>query len=224
MNEALNLHPATLNAIKLGLFALVTAALLGMTYTGTREQIELAQLRMEQRALAEVVENLPHQELLLRDRVGIPEQGRALLRSGEQDLIQLVRNDANEVVAMIIPTTAPDGYTDAIRMIVGINLAGELTGVRVIEHKETPGLGDKVDLAKSNWILSFEGKSLENPTASGWAVNKEGGQFDSFTGATITPRAVIRQVRNALLFYRQYAQDVLGMAPAAEKDAQESNP
>ncbi len=209
MTDPLKLHPATLNALKLGLFALVTAALLGATYSGTREQIELAQLRMEQRALAEVVENIDHSELLLEDRVEIPAEGRALLRSREGDQIQLVRNGQNQVVALIIPTTAPDGYTDAIRMIVGINLAGVLTGVRVVEHKETPGLGDKVDLAKSNWILSFQGKSLNNPAAAGWAVTKDGGQFDSFTGATITPRAVVRQVRNSLTFYRQYAQDIL---------------
>lgn len=216
MSDSIQLHPATLNAIKLGAFALVTAALLGMTYSGTKEQIELAQLRMEQRALAEVVETIDHSELLLRDRVEVPEQGRALLRWQPDDQIQLVRNAENAVVALIVPTTAPDGYSGAIRMIVGIDLDGNLTGVRVVDHRETPGLGDKIDLSKSDWILGFLGKSLTNPSAEGWAVKKDGGQFDSFTGATITPRAVVRQVRNSLLFYRQYGQQLIDSTTASQ--------
>lgn len=212
MSDSLQIHPATLNALKLGLFALITAALLGMTYANTREQIELAQLRMEQRALAEVVQSIEHRELALSDRVAVPPQGRALLRSREDDQIQLVRDAAGQVVALIAPTTAPDGYTDAIRMIVGIDQTGQITGVRVVEHRETPGLGDKVELSKSNWILGFSGKSLNNPLAEGWAVSRDGGQFDSFTGATITPRAVVKQVRNSLLFFRQYGSDLIEAA------------
>ena len=89
-----------------------------------------------------------------------------------------------------------------INLIIGINRDGSLAGVRVLSHNETPGLGDKVDLKKSQWILGFNGKSLQNPTENLWTVKKDGGEFDQFTGATITPRAVVQQVRRTLEFFR----------------------
>lgn len=85
-------------------------------------------------------------------------------------------------------------------MIVGVNRDGTIAGARVLSHKETPGLGDKVELSKSNWILGFDGRSLQNPQASQWKVKKDGGEFDQFTGATITPRAVVQQIKRVLEF------------------------
>jgi len=102
-----------------------------------------------------------------------------------------------------LPTVAPDGYSGDIKLIVGINLDGTIAGVRALSHKETPGLGDKVDLRKSNWILNFNGRSLLQPSIEQWAVKKDGGTFDQFTGATITPRAVVKSVKKALLFFQQ---------------------
>ena len=86
-------------------------------------------------------------------------------------------------------------------MIVGINFDGTLAGVRVVEHRETPGLGDKVDLNKSDWILGFNSKSLSNPQRAAWDVKKNNGDFDQFTGATITPRAVIHQIAQTLDYF-----------------------
>ena len=94
-------------------------------------------------------------------------------------------------------TTAPDGYSGNIRMLVGPTPAGEVLGVRVIEHHETPGLGDKIELRISNWILSFSNKWLKPDNLNDWAVKKDGGKFDQFSGATITPRAVVNQVRRS---------------------------
>jgi electron transport complex protein RnfG len=94
-------------------------------------------------------------------------------------------------------------------MLVAIDKNGVVTGSRVISHKETPGLGDKVDLKKSKWILSFANKSLENPSLKGWAVKKDGGDFDQFTGATITPRAVVRAVKNTLIYFDQHKDTLL---------------
>jgi electron transport complex protein RnfG len=93
-------------------------------------------------------------------------------------------------------------------MIVGINRDGSVAGVRVLSHKETPGLGDKVELKKSQWILSFNGRSLDNPLTDGWAVRKDKGEFDQFTGATITPRAVIAKVHGALTFFSRHKRDL----------------
>lgn len=100
-------------------------------------------------------------------------------------------------VAAVLKLAAPDGYNGDIHLLIGINFDGTLTGVRVTAHKETPGLGDALETARSDWILGFDGRSLRNPVPTGWAVKKDGGEFDQFTGATITPRAVVKAVRQA---------------------------
>lgn len=110
----------------------------------------------------------------------------------------------NRPVAALFIVTAPDGYSGNIRMVVGVYADQTLAGVRVLAHKETPGLGDKIDAAKSPWILQFAGKSLQLPTPEDWAVRKDGGSFDQFTGATITPRAVVGAVRRTLEWSQQH--------------------
>ncbi|WP_372880785.1 electron transport complex subunit RsxG [Psychromonas sp.] len=105
-------------------------------------------------------------------------------------------------VSAIILFTASAGYSGDITMLVAIKADGQLSGVRVLSHTETPGLGDKIELAKSNWILDFSGLSLSKPDTTGWAVKKDGGQFDAFTGATITPRAVVKGVFEALQLFK----------------------
>jgi Na+-translocating ferredoxin:NAD+ oxidoreductase RnfG subunit len=134
---------------------------------------------------------------------------QAIVDSGES--IQVVRDDSAVPVAFIVPSVAPEGYSGDIRLLVGLDLQGTVTGVRATEHRETPGLGDKVDTKKSNWILGFNGKSLNDPL-NGWAVKKDGGDFDAFTGATITPRAVVTQVEAVLLFYQENRAELIALA------------
>jgi RnfABCDGE-type electron transport complex G subunit len=110
-----------------------------------------------------------------------------------------------EPVAVIFNSVAPNGYNGRINLLVGVNVDGSVAGVRVIKHAETPGLGDGIEIRKSPWIRSFDGKSLDNPDAAGWRVKRDGGEFDQLTGATITPRAIVAAVRNTLLYYRQNA-------------------
>ena len=93
----------------------------------------------------------------------------------------------NQAIAVFFPVKATEGYTGPISLVIGVKTNGELAGVRVLQHQETPGLGDQIELKKSDWVLSFNGLSLNNPQATGWKVKKDGGQFDQFTGATITP-------------------------------------
>jgi electron transport complex protein RnfG len=104
---------------------------------------------------------------------------------------------------MILPAVAPDGYSGEIRLLVGIDLDGRILGVRVTNHRETPGLGDRIETRKSDWVHSFDGRSLGNPPAEQWNVKKNGGVFDQFTGATITPRAVVKAVQHSLAYFRQ---------------------
>ena len=106
--------------------------------------------------------------------------------------------------ALALEVIAPNGYSGAIKLLVAFKLNGSVAGVRVLEHKETPGLGDKIELRKNDWILSFNGLSVNGADDKRWAVKRDGGQFDAFTGATITPRAIVQAVKQANLLYQQY--------------------
>src|SRR5690606_17602561 len=123
--------------------------------------------------------------------------------------------------AVILVPTAPDGYNAPIRLLVGLSPEGVLTGVRVVSHRETPGLGDAIDLRKSRWILQFDGKRLDDPPAELWAVEKEGGVFDGLTGATVTSRAVIRAVHNALVYFERHREELFASAARLAADAEE---
>jgi len=101
------------------------------------------------------------------------------------------------------------GYAGEIVVLIGIDHEGKMLGARVIKHQETPGLGDKIDVAKSKWVLDFDGKSLASPPAEKWAVKKDGGAFDQFAGATITPRAVMKAVKGGLEFFAVHKQEIL---------------
>lgn len=189
------------NSWVLGIFALVTAALLAFTNLGTKDRIEAAKQEVAKRALLEIVPLERHNNDLLMDTLEIPAAYWPTL-GVEGGVINIAR-DGDKLVAVLIPAIAPDGYSGKIQMIIGINLDGTIAGVRVISHKETPGLGDKVDLKKHDWILGFNGKSLTNPKVKGWKVKKDKGDFDQFTGATITPRAMVRQILKTLQYYKE---------------------
>ncbi|GAB3095183.1 electron transport complex subunit RsxG [Aestuariicella hydrocarbonica] len=213
------------NSLLLGLFALITAAILAGTQAGTQDRIAAAEREAAQRALLEIVPLDRHTNDLLMDTVPIEEaywEALGLKNGGEVNIAR----DHGEPVAAIIPAVAPDGYSGDIKLIIGINADGSIAGVRALTHNETPGLGDKVDLKKSSWILSFNDKSLSNPGIEQWAVKKDGGDFDQFTGATITPRAVINQVKRALLYFSEakplQAKEETDSAPQATPSAPES--
>ena len=201
------------NSIVLALFALVTSLILATTNELTFERIEQSEREAAQRALLEIIPLERHDNDMLMDVQPVPEQFWATLGLKKGGNIHIAR-DQGQPVAAIIPAVTPKGYSGDISMIIGINFNGSIAGVRVVEHRETPGLGDKVDLKKSDWILSFNGKSLVNPQASGWKVKKEGGDYDQFTGATITPRAVINQVLKTLQYFEDDRERLLQLAAA----------
>ena len=190
------------NSIALALFALATALVLSSVDNLTRDKIDYAERMAAQRALLEIVPPERHNNDLLLDTQPVPEAFWSVLGLDKGGNIHIARYNGQPIAA-IIPTVTPDGYSGDIAMIIGVNSEGTIAGVRVVQHKETPGLGDKIDLKKNNWILSFNGKSLSNTATSEWAVKKDGGQFDQFTGATITPRAVINQVVATLVYFNQ---------------------
>jgi electron transport complex protein RnfG len=203
----------TRNSVLLGLFAVCTTLLIAGTYLSTREQIAVEKRRAEEKALLEIVPRSRHDNSMLDETIPVGPEAEGLGLTEEKRIY--VARRAGEVVAVVIPAVAPDGYTDAIDLIVGVNADGSVAGVRALAHKETPGLGDKVDIKKSDWILGFEGRSLENPDIPGWAVKKDKGVFDQFTGATITPRAVVAATLRTL----QYAQANRKLLFGGEVDA-----
>ena len=102
------------------------------------------------------------------------------------------------------------GYSGEILVLMAVDVDGKMLGARVLKHTETPGLGDKIEVAKDKWILSFNGKSLGEPPADKWGVKKDGGVFDQFAGATITPRAVVKAVKGGMLFFSEHKAEILG--------------
>lgn len=186
------------NSLLLALFAVCTTALIAGTFLFTKDKISLQKRMAEERALLEIVPRSRHDNSMLDDTLDVgPENDWLGLEENRK--IYLARQDG-QIVAAIIPAIAPDGYSGMIEMIVGVNRDGSIAGVRVLAHRETPGLGDKIDLKKSDWILGFNGRSLQNPSLDGWAVKKDKGIFDQFTGATITPRAVVSATADVLQF------------------------
>jgi electron transport complex protein RnfG len=172
--------------------------LISGTYLLTRDRIAVEKRKAEEKALLEIIPRDRHDNSMLDETIAVGPHSEGL-GLGEEKRIYIARRDG-EVVAVIIPATAPDGYTGEIDLVVGVNVDGTIAGVRALSHRETPGLGDKVDLRKSDWVLGFEGRSLDNPTLAGWAVKKDKGVFDQFTGATITPRAVVGATLRVLQF------------------------
>lgn len=122
----------------------------------------------------------------------------------------------NAPSGVVMETTAPDGYSGAIQLLVGADLTGTVLGARVTEHHETPGLGDKIELRLSDWITHFTGKTIHGAGDSRWAVKKDGGEFDQFTGATITPRAVVNAVKRAGLYAQTLPANINHLSPCEE--------
>lgn len=201
----------TKNSLMLGLFALAVAAGLAGTEIATRESRAQALRKVQSMALEEIIPADRHDNILLDDAIAVDDQ--EYLKLKETKTIHIARKNG-QVVAFILPARAPDGYGGAIDSIVGINLDGTIAGVRVIQQQETPGLGDRVEIKKSNWVLGFNGKSLNNPDSNGWKVKKDKGIFDQFTGATITPRATVQSVYSTLLYFNKHKDALLQQAQA----------
>ena len=183
-------------AAALAAFGLVTAGAVALTWQLTAEQIERNEKAV---AIAALTQVLPaHDNDLLSGQVTLPPT-TSLGQSDPWQASVAVMDSAPAAVAL--PVIANDGYSGAIHMVLGVDMSGTVTGLRVVKHRETPGLGDKIDIAKSNWILDFNGTRLGQPEIEQWAPKPDGGAFDAFTGATITPRAVIAATQRALVWF-----------------------
>lgn len=202
------------NSLILTAFAIATAGALALTNLGTQDRIASAERAAQQRALYEIIPLSQHDNDLLTDTIPVPQSGWIELGADANSKIHRARHNG-EISALIIPAIAHDGYSGEISMIVGVNRDGTIAGVRILLHKETPGLGDKIELKKTRWIVNFNGKSLQVPVSEEWKVKKDGGAFDQFAGATITPRAVVGQIKRVLEFVAANHENLFSNVQAA---------
>ena len=179
----------------LGLVAILGTALLSGIDGLTADRIAEQERRVVLEQLGQIVPPDRYDNALQDDYVTVRDERH--FPQG-QAVTAFRARKGGQPVAVILRFDAVDGYNGRIRLLVGIGNDGRVSGVRVIAHRETPGLGDAIERAKSDWILGFAGKSLTDPAPPGWAVRRDGGEFDQFTGATITPRAVVEAVQRAL--------------------------
>jgi electron transport complex protein RnfG len=190
---------------RLTFFAMLGAGLVAFSYQLTDEKIKENERLALLQTLNTVIPREWYDNELFSDTLKI--QHESFLGTDEPVTIYRARKNGQPVAAALTPV-APDGYNGRIRLLVGINYQGTLVGVRILSHQETPGLGDNIELRRSNWIIGFNGHSLTNPDETGWKVKRDGGIFDQFSGATITPRAVVKTVYKTLLFYHKYRDEV----------------
>ena len=204
----------TRSGLTLAVIAAVCALLVATTHRVTAERIAANERQRLERNLRPVLAGVAHDNDLLASRLtlppphGLPGPGAAII----------YRAYANgEPAAALFVVTAMDGYAGPIRLLLGIRADGTVSGLRVLDHRETPGLGDRIETERTDWSLQFHGRSLDDPPVEDWAIRVDGGDFDQLTGASITPRAVIKAVRETLLYFAAH-REVVFAAPAETTD------
>lgn len=202
MAETIIKH-ASKTALTLIAFALVFTALLVYIFQITKEPIEKSEAAARLALFRQIVPASMHDNDILKDTLSIAPNN--LLGNTQPTIANRARIN-NTPAAIILEAIAHDGYSGDIKLLIAIKYNGEISGVRVLTHKETPGLGDYIDIAKDDWIKLFDAESLtkssdEKLADDKWKVKKDGGQFDYMAGATITPRAVVKAVHKALQYF-----------------------
>lgn len=182
------------------IFSLVASTALSVFYFITKSPIDESDARAKRIFLNQVIPADLYDNNLVKDTISV-EPSPLLGNKKNIDVYRAKKN--NQVIAVIIEAVAPDGYSGEIKTLVGIDQEDKILGVRVITHKETPGLGDYIEIDKSQWIKNFNLKSLDKVSEKQWAVKKDGGDFDYISGATITPRAVIKSTYKCLLYSKE---------------------
>lgn len=193
-------------SVILFLFALIGTALLAYTYRHTHDIIEKSAQAEKLALINQVLPKRLYDNDLLAASRELPAD--PLLGTRRPSGMWLATK-GGQVAGVVLEAVAPEGYSGDINLLIGIDANGVVTGVRVTQHKETPGLGDYIQLSKSPWILQFDGKSYHSDQDSAWKVRKDGGEFDSRAGATITPRAIVKAVREALKYFQLHRETLL---------------
>ncbi len=204
-----------ISATLLGLFAVLGTGMVALTHEATADRIAANHRARLLKSLHLLVTPDMHDNDLINDMITVTDP--EWLGTDKPVRVWRARRQGKPV-AVIINAVAPDGYNGRIELLVAIRADGTLLGVRVVSHQETPGLGDAIDANKSDWIHTFDNRSLSNPDKKGWKVKRDGGVFDQFTGATITPRAVVKAVYKTLVYFDAH-RDALFRRPPQPTEA-----
>jgi Na+-translocating ferredoxin:NAD+ oxidoreductase subunit G len=197
MTETILKH-ASKTAVTLIAFAVVFTALLAYVFQATKVPIEKSEAAARLALFRQIVSENMHDNDILKDKLTIAPN--ALLGNTQPSIANRARIN-NAPAAVILEAIAHDGYSGDIKLLIAIRTDGSISGVRVLTHKETPGLGDYIDIAKDDWIKLFDNESLTKTSEPNWKVKKDGGHFDYMAGATITPRAIVKAVHKALQYF-----------------------
>jgi electron transport complex protein RnfG len=193
------------SALILAALAAICTALVAITYRAAAPRIAANEQAYLEQSLAPVLAGLSYDGKLSESTLIIPAP-HSLPGDAAVTVYRVFANE--QPVAALFVVSARDGFSGPIKLLVGIAASGAITGVRVLEHKETPGLGDLIESSRSDWILQFSGRSLGNPEVSRWAIRRDGGDFDQLTGASITPRAVVKAIKETLLYFDTHRDEV----------------
>jgi len=211
-------RPIWRSGVTLAIVAAFCTSLVALTWQLTADRIEENRKEWLERSLQPALAGLFFDSPVTESMITVPPPHE--LPGSDAAVIYRVYAGETPVAALFV-VSARDGYAGPIRLLIGIALDGEVTGIRVLEHRETPGLGDKIDTSKSDWVLQFDGHSLRNPQPAKWAIKGDGGQFDQLTGASVTPRAVIRAIKQTLAYFDANRVAVFAELPKLD-EAQES--
>lgn len=199
----------------LAVLAAVCTVLVAWTYRMTAERIVENEQAFLEASLAPALGGLYYDSELSKSAMTI-EPPHELPGEGPVTVYRVY--NADEPVAALFVVTARDGYSGPIRLLVGIEANGVISAVRVLEHRETPGLGDQIEASKSDWLEQFPGTSLQQPDREQWQIKRDGGTFDQLSGASITPRAVIKAIRDTLIYFESNMDFVFVRAEAIEAE------
>lgn len=199
-------------ASNLLLFAVASTALLAWTYELTRDTIARSIENEKLKRIAQIAPSATYDNDIMKDTVQLAADK---LLGYDETVVAYLGYLNNQPSIAVLQAIAPDGYGGKINLVVAIRSDGSVSGVRVVSHRETPGLGDYIDIAKNKWITVFNDTSLENRKSGEWKVKKDGGAFDYMAGATVTPRAVVKAVHKALQYYAQHRDELFAAGPVA---------
>lgn len=199
----------------LALIAAVCTALVALTYQFTHARIAANEQAWLEQSLQPALSGLFFDSGVSESAMTIPAPHEL---PGSEDAVVYRVYSGEAPVAALFVVSARDGYAGAIRMLVGVDIDGAITGVHVLAHRETPGLGDRIETGKSDWVRQFDGRTLSNPVASEWKIKRDGGDFDQLTGASVTPRAVVKAVRETLQYFDANAVSIFAAVADDDKE------
>ena len=198
----------------LALIAAICTALVAATYELTTERIAANEKAWLEESLQPALAGVIYDTEVSESRLVISSPHE--LPGSDEALIYRVYFD-EQPVAALFAVTARNGFSGPIRILLGVDFDGVVTGLRILQHRETPGLGDKIVSARSDWVYQFDGRSIGDPDVSGWAIRGDGGEFDQLTGASITPRAVVKAMRDTLIYYEAHRDEIFSLPSTEDK-------